>query len=311
MELDIGMNIHGDTFDKAKGVTLGDSMRIAKEGGLNAFGVASGFGKGGRTNELFAAERAQLQPTSEERIDDMVFNFEETARKGCVLNKKTLGGQIVRPEHGQPTYMLGAFRGSEYCDFTRLLHNAANGTQEELHLSHIEGVAQMRPQFHHIDAKSQLAKAKSARDRPGNESARFNEPRLIQQTARTAGDGEEINIAKTSEYLTAASEEHWLRLKYNDEDVRASFPFLMNTYSLEKSEDAYLAYGESLFLNDTLSAKHLGSPLSNEEYLDEISIARPDSGMKHRRRAHTAKRVVTGASREAESQLAPGADVGS
>jgi hypothetical protein len=74
----------------------------------------------------------------------------------------------------------------------------------------------MRPQYHHIDAKRQLAKANSAR---GNESARHNEPRLIQQTARTAADGEEINIRQTSEYLTSASEEPWLRLRHNDEDV--------------------------------------------------------------------------------------------
>jgi hypothetical protein len=87
----------------------------------------------------------------------------------------------------------------------------------------------MRPQYHHIDAKSQLAKAMSARDRPGNESARLNEPRLIQQTARTAADGEEINMAMTSEYLTAASEEPWLRLQYNDEDVSA--PSLLDAYS--------------------------------------------------------------------------------
>jgi hypothetical protein len=92
---------------------------------------------------------------------------------------------------------------------------------EELHLKRLEGVVQMRPQYHHIDAKIQVAKATSAR---GNESARLNEPRLIQQTARTAADGVEINIAQTSKYLTSASEEPWLRLKHKDEDVSALIP---------------------------------------------------------------------------------------
>lgn len=82
----------------------------------------------------------------------------------------------------------------------------------------------MRPQYHHVDAKTQLAKALSARDRPGNESARFNEPRLIQQTARTTADGEEINIAMTSKFLTDASEEHWIRLNHHDENVGTPVP---------------------------------------------------------------------------------------
>jgi DNA-directed RNA polymerase III subunit RPC5 len=114
MEVDVDFGISHRFFEKTRGVTWGDAMKTAKEGGLNAFGVASGFGKGGRTNEIFAAERAQLQATNEEKIDNMVSNFEETAERGSVLDRQTFGGQIVRPEPRQPTYMLGAFRGSEY-----------------------------------------------------------------------------------------------------------------------------------------------------------------------------------------------------
>jgi hypothetical protein len=64
-----------------------------------------------------------------------------------------------------------------------------------------------------------MAKAKHARDRAVHEPPRAAEPRLVQQTARTAADDEELNIAKTSAFLTTASEEKWMRLQFQDEDV--------------------------------------------------------------------------------------------
>src|ERR1700748_127186 len=99
------------------------------------------------------------------------------------------------------------------------MHEMLSLHPAELHLSHITGVVQMRPQFHHIDAKAQLAKARQARDRAANEPARMNESRIVQQSARTAADDEELNIAETSAVLTATSEKPWISLKYYDEEV--------------------------------------------------------------------------------------------
>jgi DNA-directed RNA polymerase III subunit RPC5 len=91
---------------------------------------------------------------------------------------------------------------------------------DTLHLSHISGIAQLRPQFHHIDAKSQLVKEKAARKSTTTEAAaRLNEPRLVQQSARTAVDDEEINIAKTVAFLRSTSEEKWTKMKYHDDEV--------------------------------------------------------------------------------------------
>lgn len=81
----------------------------------------------------------------------------------------------------------------------------------------------MRPQFHHIDAQAQMAKNKLQRERSAQDASRAAEPRIVQQTARaSAADEEELNIAKTSAFLTAASEEQWTRLAFFDEDVSAS-----------------------------------------------------------------------------------------
>jgi DNA-directed RNA polymerase-3 subunit RPC5 len=101
----------------------------------------------------------------------------------------------------------------------------ANIYTDELHLSPVTGSVQMRPQFHHIDARSQMAKARHARERAMHEAPRATEPRLVQQSARTALDDEELNIAKTSAFLTTASEEHWMKLQVCDEDVGALVNF--------------------------------------------------------------------------------------
>ena len=111
MELDLAIKTNA-TFDKIKGVTWGEALRTAKESGTNAFGLASGFGKGVRTNELVAQERVQIVArTGDDRIERLVSRFDESNAQGHVMNKQTLGGQIIQPEEGRPMYMLGAFRG--------------------------------------------------------------------------------------------------------------------------------------------------------------------------------------------------------
>jgi DNA-directed RNA polymerase III subunit RPC5 len=113
LEVDVGFGIDHSYCVPTKVVMWGDAIKTARESGLNAYGVASGFDKGGRINELSAAS-AQRQPADEATIDDMAHNLELAVENGSILDKQTFGGQIIRPEPRQPTYMLGAFRGSEF-----------------------------------------------------------------------------------------------------------------------------------------------------------------------------------------------------
>jgi DNA-directed RNA polymerase-3 subunit RPC5 len=113
LEVDVDFGFDHSHFIPTKGVMWGDAIKTARESGLNAYGVASGFGKGGRINELSAAS-AQRQPADEAAIDDMAHNLDLAVENGSILDKQTFGGQIIRPEPRQPTYMLGAFRGSEF-----------------------------------------------------------------------------------------------------------------------------------------------------------------------------------------------------
>lgn len=62
--------------------------------------------------------QGQIGQTDEEADDGdyekMLENFDDAIDSGLVMNKQTLGGQIIRHTSGKPMYMLGAFRGSEF-----------------------------------------------------------------------------------------------------------------------------------------------------------------------------------------------------
>jgi DNA-directed RNA polymerase-3 subunit RPC5 len=115
MELDIATNVTSN-FDKSKGLLWGSALKSANDSGAAGFGMASGFGKGSRGNELFGADREKgrkkREPGAQPSGSSRAKRFEDANEAGRVLNKQTLGGQIVRPEEGKPMYMLGTFRDS-------------------------------------------------------------------------------------------------------------------------------------------------------------------------------------------------------
>lgn len=279
MELDIATNVTSN-FDKSKGMLWGSAMKTANESGAACFGMASGFGKGNRGNELFNPEKRGKKArepgqapggrTRSERFDD-------ANEAGKVLSKQTLGGQIVLPAEGKPMYMLGTFRQS--MSITHLQHfprglGLLTNMIEELHLTQVTGVCQMRPQFHHIDARSQIVKAAQLHKerKAAGETPRQAEARVVGQSARATGpDGEEMNISGTSKFLTDAAEEPWTTLTFHDED----------------QEESYGIYAEKLFIaKDKLDAlPKLEAGMGNEVFLDAISSPRVELGLRPKRRA--------------------------
>jgi DNA-directed RNA polymerase III subunit RPC5 len=77
----------------------------------------------------------------------------------------------------------------------------------------------MRPQFHHIDATTQLEKAKHRRDRDTGEISRTTEPRAVQMSSKPL-EGENIDLETIHKFLECAEVESWTKLRYYDEDVR-------------------------------------------------------------------------------------------
>lgn len=114
VEMDIGMNTSAN-FNKYQGLVWGEAMRKAQTVGNSTFGAAAGFApgtvpKGGRGT---AQRGGDALP--EQSIDANLARFSDAVNKNYVFQKQTLGGQIIQDETGNPNYMLGAFRGSEFC----------------------------------------------------------------------------------------------------------------------------------------------------------------------------------------------------
>ena len=78
---------------------------------------------------------------------------------------------------------------------------------------------QMRPQFHHLDAKAQLDDANRRREARGTAEPKPTEPRAVQIVVKTMND-DEMNLNNAKEFLQAAEQEPWTRLKYHDAEVR-------------------------------------------------------------------------------------------
>lgn len=253
IEVDVEINVHSN-FDKQKGVQWGETLYEARESGADSFGMAAGFGKSTRSEQFGADTMAGR--TNAGDVQDMLDQFGKSNAEGRVLNKQTLGGQVVRPEKGKPNYMLGTFR------------------DKELHLTPIDGTIQMRPQFHHLDAQSQAARNKFWRERDALDGARA-EPRMMQhhQVVKNTTDGEEFNITQTAKHLADAAEESWTKLEYHDED----------------SDEAYFGYHDKLFLTVTADAPQLKAALANEQYLDAISAPRADPSGRSKKKPMTKK----------------------
>ena len=117
IEVDVPMNVHLN-YNKHKGVRWGEALRKAKEDGQNSFGVASGFERVPMQRGVGSRPGGRPSPTNlggedmEDDIDDLLRRFDDANDKGHVMNKQTLGGQVLKDESGKPRYMLGTFRGS-------------------------------------------------------------------------------------------------------------------------------------------------------------------------------------------------------
>jgi DNA-directed RNA polymerase-3 subunit RPC5 len=105
-------------------------------------------------------------------------------------------------------------------------------TIDNLTLTPVNHIVQMRPQFHYIDAQADQEKSAQRSLRNETSSARQTEARAVQMTVKTTADGDEIDMSQMATTLRAVQEENWTRLAYVDEDVSFFFFFLKKKNSL-------------------------------------------------------------------------------
>lgn len=104
----------------------------------------------------------------------------------------------------------------------------ANPGPEELHLTKVTGLVQMRPQFHHLDASSHVESAARRREREAAEPPRDTQPRAVQMSVKQNDTDSPTGIT-TKDYLQAAQQEPWTKLRYHDEDVSHNYSVLIRS----------------------------------------------------------------------------------
>ncbi|KAF1948376.1 hypothetical protein CC80DRAFT_486253 [Byssothecium circinans] len=249
VEVDVPLNVHHN-FNRPMGVRWGEAVRKTKQLGQKAYGIASGFERTMPRLNRPGAAATDGQPAPNTSLDDdnnqdYVINFEDANEKGHVLNMQTFGGQIEQDDGKGPTYMLGTFR------------------KNELHLTKLKGLVQMRTQFHHIDAIAQLEAANRRHNKEAQEGAKPAEAKAFVATVKKAGGDTAAEIMQG--FMKATNAEKWQRLDYADED----------------SPQAFSTFEECLFLPETATAPVLHSNMTNSQYLDAISA--PSSGRGHKK----------------------------
>lgn len=93
---------------------------------------------------------------------------------------------------------------------------------DQLHLTRLNGLVQLRTQFHHLDASAQLEAVNRRREKESAEGAKPAEPKAFLPTVKKAGGdtAAELNQA----FMKSANQEAWYRLNYADEDVCNHLP---------------------------------------------------------------------------------------
>lgn len=220
LEIDVPAQAAGN-YDQQRAAAWSEVLAKAKAEGADGFGMAVGFHNTARGRK----EREITEDTSQ------------------FMSYQTLGGQILHDEHGKPNYMIGTFDSKKH----------------ELHLTSLDGIVQMRPQFHHIDAKIVTDKNRARREREATEGP--SAKAQIVQMSYTSFDPDQVDINATKALLQSAADENWATLKYNDEEDDVS----------------YDEFKDHLYIRDQYKTRELISAMDNDKYLDAISAPRLDS----------------------------------
>ena len=88
---------------------------------------------------------------------------------------------------------------------------------DQLHLTRLNGLVQLRTQFHHLDASAQLEAVNRRREKESQEGAKPAEPKTFLPTVKKAGGDTAAEM--TQAFMKSANQETWHKLNYADEDV--------------------------------------------------------------------------------------------
>jgi len=237
IEVDIPV-LTEEHYNADTGAKYGNAMsesRTIQAGGTH--GLAGGFSAG---------------PATVSTLRD-VPGHEENDGAQKMLQTQVLGGKMVTPSARDPIYLLGAFRNNE------------------LHLSHLDAVVQMRPQLHHIDAEEEVgrksfqapATSQGARVKPGLESGPVKaESKAIEVKIRdNKDDGKDRNLNENAKLLRDIQVDEWHEHVWIDQADSASREMSLKHLHLESNKG---------------DADQLRACIGNGDWLDRMSAPRED-----------------------------------
>ncbi|POS88224.1 hypothetical protein EPUL_000127 [Erysiphe pulchra] len=244
VEIDVPIDPFNN-YDREKGIKWGDALnksQMAKGGGSH--GLPGGFGIGGAQPSGRGRGRGGTIGNNELSQESILKDFEAAVQSEKVLIRQTLGGQAISKDRTTPQYMIGTFR------------------KNQLHLTPVDEIVQMRPQFHHIDAA--VEQERLSRVREPNTTVK-TEARAVQMTVKSQTDSDNINNAERpmAVRIATAQAEPWKNYRYIDED----------------EDEAWFEYSQSMFVCPGLEKTedilpklpHLKSKYTDSEFLDVIS----------------------------------------
>jgi hypothetical protein len=88
---------------------------------------------------------------------------------------------------------------------------------DQLHLTRLNGLVQLRTQFHHIDASAQLEAVNRRREKEAQEGTKPAEPKAFLPLQKKSGG--DTAAEQTQAFMKAANQEPWHKLAYFDENV--------------------------------------------------------------------------------------------
>jgi DNA-directed RNA polymerase-3 subunit RPC5 len=88
---------------------------------------------------------------------------------------------------------------------------------DQLHLTRLDGLVQLRTQFHHIDASAQLEAVNRRREKEAQEGTKPAEPKAFLPTVKKSGGDTAAEM--TQAFMKSANVETWDKLRYFDENV--------------------------------------------------------------------------------------------
>ena len=167
VELDIPMNTNLH-YNKEEGLKYGQALRnsgLLQKGG--SYGVPGGMRI---DSEKSKDDRQSVLPEAPPKAK-LLQNFDDANNKGHVMNKMTLGGEIIPFSENGPMYMSAAFNGGElhaliyysYFTTTETLIDVCTWTP-------LGGMVQLSPQFHHIDALRDQEKAEQPKKKKSDKA---------------------------------------------------------------------------------------------------------------------------------------------